>query len=82
LTHAAMRGRGALSEAHGSMRQLALNDPRSNERVDPLKKLPDAVAAAAKGDCMRGEFVGGGMGILSAPFLAAAVLMDNCKPQR
>jgi hypothetical protein len=79
---AAMRGRGALSEAQGSTRQLALNDPRSNEHIDPTKKLPDAVAAAAKGDCMKGDFTGGGMGILSAPFLAAAALMDKCKPQR
>lgn len=78
----AMRGRGALSEAQGSTRQLALNDPRSNEHIDPTKKLPDAVAAAAKGDCMKGDFTGSGMGILSAPFLAAAVLMDKCKPQR
>jgi hypothetical protein len=78
----AMRGRGALTAAQGSTRQLALNDPRANEQVDPTKKLPDAVAAAAKGDCLKGEFFGGGMGLLSAPFLAAAAATGHCKPQR
>lgn len=64
------------------MRQLALNDPRSNERFDPSQHLPTAVAAAAKGDCMKGEFLGGGMGLLSAPFLAYAAAAGHCKPQR
>jgi hypothetical protein len=77
-----MTGRGSLTEPQGSVRQLALNDPRSNVRVDPLQKLPDAVAEAGKGDCMKGEFSGAGMGLLSAPFLAAAALLDKCKPQR
>ncbi len=78
----AMRGRGTLTEAQGSTRQLALNDPRSNARADPTQQLPDAVAAAAKGDCLKGEFFGAGMGLLSAPFLAAAAATGHCKPRR
>jgi hypothetical protein len=79
---ATMQGRGALTEPQSSMRQLALNDPRSNERVDPTQQLPNAVAAAGKGDCMKGEYLGAGMGLLSAPFLAYAAAAGHCKPQR
>lgn len=79
---AAMKGRGALVEAQGSARQLALNDPRSNQRADPTQQLPKAVAAAGKGDCLKGEYAGAGMGLLSAPFLAYAAATGHCKPQR
>jgi hypothetical protein len=74
--------RGGLTDARGSMRRQALNDPRSNQRNDPTRVLPEAVAAARKGDCMKGEFVGAGMGLLSAPFLAAAALKGDCRPLR
>lgn len=74
--------RGGLAEAPDSMRRAALNDPRSNVRADPTQTLPQAVASAAKGDCTKGEFVGGGMGLLSLPFLAAAVIRDACRPAR
>jgi hypothetical protein len=77
-----MTGRGALTEAQGSARQLALNDPRSNQKADPTQQLPDAVASAGKGDCMKGEFMGGGMGLLSAPFLALAAATGHCQPLR
>jgi hypothetical protein len=74
--------RGGLTEAQNSMRRQALNDPRSNIKPDPTQVLPDAVAASAKGDCLKGEFLGGGMGLLSAPFLAYAAVAGNCKPER
>lgn len=74
--------RGGLTEPPHSMRRLALNDPRSNSRPDPTQELPNAIAASAKGDCMKGEFLGGGMGLLSAPFLAVALVRGVCKPQR
>jgi len=41
-------------------------------------KLGDAIAAGARGDCLKGEFAGGGMGLLSLPFLAIAKLRDQC----
>jgi hypothetical protein len=78
----AMTGRGALTEAQGSARQLALNDPRSNQKADPTQQLPDAVASAGKGDCMKGEFKGRDMGLLSAPFLALAAATGHCQPLR
>lgn len=74
--------RGGLTEAPDSPRRAALNDPRSNVRSDPTQALPSAVASAAKGDCAKGDYVGAGMGLLSLPFLAAAVIRDACKPAR
>lgn len=74
--------RGGLSEPQDSMRRRALNDPRSNIKPDPTQVLPDAVAASAKGDCLQGSYPGGGMGLLSAPFLAYAALSGSCRPQR
>lgn len=74
--------RGGLSDPPGSMRRAALNDPRANVRPDPTQALPDAIAATAKGDCLKGEYAGGGMGLLSLPFLAAAALRGDCQPSR
>jgi hypothetical protein len=42
------------------------------------RKLGEAIAAGARGDCLKGEYVGGGMGLLSLPFLAIAKLRDQC----
>ena len=44
-------------------------------REDPLAS---AMREAAHGDCMKGEFKGGGMGLLSLPMLAAAALKGEC----
>jgi len=46
------------------------------QREDPLAS---GMREAAQGDCMKGEFKGGGMGLLSLPFLAAAALRDQCR---
>jgi hypothetical protein len=46
--------------------------PGANER------LAQGLAAAQKGDCMKGEFAGGGGGLLSLPFLIAAEAMGKC----
>lgn len=45
------------------------------QREDPLAS---GVREAAQGDCMKGEFKGGGMGLLSLPMLAAAALKGEC----
>jgi hypothetical protein len=44
----------------------------------PAQLLASNIAAAHKGDCMKGDFLGGGMGLLSAPFLLAAEAMGKC----
>jgi hypothetical protein len=77
-----MARRGGLTEPAGSMRAQALNDPRSNDAPDPQQRLPDAVAASAKGDCLKGEYAGAGLGLLSVPFLAYHAAVGNCKPSR
>lgn len=74
--------RGGLTLAPDSMVRQALNDPRSNAHSDPRQALPDAVAASAKGDCMKGEYFSPATGLLSIPFLFYAVAAGNCKPQR
>lgn len=40
--------------------------------------LANGMREAAQGDCMKGEFKGGGMGLLSLPMLAAAALKGEC----
>lgn len=54
-------------------------------QVDPLaptrdERLGRAIAQGARGDCLKGEYAGAGMGLLSLPFLAAAALRDRCRP--
>lgn len=44
----------------------------------PAQLLAKNIAAAHKGDCSKGEYAGGGMGLLSVPFLVAAEAMGNC----
>ncbi|MCW5666401.1 MAG: hypothetical protein KIT35_21425 [Piscinibacter sp.] len=53
-------------------------------RVGPAERAPDqrlgeGIAQGARGDCLKGEYLGGGMGVLSLPFLAAAALRDQCR---
>jgi hypothetical protein len=44
----------------------------------PAQLLARNIAAAHKGDCAKGEYMGGGMGLLSAPFLIAAEALGKC----
>jgi hypothetical protein len=45
----------------------------------PDQQLGSSIAQGARGDCMKGEYFGGGAGLLSLPFLAAAALRDKCR---
>lgn len=45
----------------------------------PDERLGSEVQRSARGDCLKGEYLGGGMGLLSLPFLAAAALRDQCR---
>lgn len=42
------------------------------------EKLGAAIASGARGNCNKGEFAGGGMGLLSLPFWAIAQLREKC----
>ena len=44
----------------------------------PAVALARGIDAAHKGDCSKGDYLGGGMGLLSIPFLAAAEALGNC----
>jgi hypothetical protein len=63
-----------LVAADGSHAGLKRNLPTASSAV----ALAQGVDAAHKGDCAKGEFAGGGMGLLSAPFLLAAEAMGKC----
>ena len=56
----------------GRANAITRDDPTSGER------LAQNIEAAHKGDCMKGEYLGGGMGLLSTPFLLAAAALGNC----
>jgi hypothetical protein len=43
------------------------------------ERRAQAIAATAPGDCLKGEYFGGGMGLLSLPFLAAAAVRGQCR---
>jgi len=40
--------------------------------------LAQGLDAAHKGDCMKGDYLGGGMGLLSAPLLLANEMLGKC----
>ncbi|MFL6681699.1 MAG: hypothetical protein ACJ8IK_25395, partial [Burkholderiaceae bacterium] len=44
----------------------------------PAAQLAQGIEAAHKGDCGKGDYLGGGMGLLSAPFLLAAEALGKC----
>ena len=56
---------------------------RVNEQVGvrsptEAQRLPGNIQQAGKGDCMTTGYPGAGMGLLSLPFLAAAIASGNC----
>ena len=57
-----------------SLAELDGTDPR----VSATQQLGAAIASGGYGNCDKGEFAGGGMGLLSLPFWAIARLRDQC----
>ncbi|MBX3605710.1 MAG: hypothetical protein KF788_10570 [Piscinibacter sp.] len=47
--------------------------------ASPADRLGAGIARGAQGDCLKGEYLGAGMGVLSLPFLAAAALREQCR---
>lgn len=43
------------------------------------ERLGQEMARGARGDCLKGEYAGGGMGLLSLPFWVIAELRDKCR---
>ncbi len=54
------------------------NCKRNLPRPPPAQALAQDIAAAHKNDCMKGDYAGAGMGLLSAPFLLAAEALGKC----
>lgn len=63
-------------------RQPLLSERAASATGEPFRtaegRLAEAAAQAGKGDCMKGDYFGGGAGLLSLPFLAAAVVRGQC----
>lgn len=49
--------------------------------ADASERMGGAIRSAGKGDCAKGDYPGAGMGLLSLPFLAAAVARGDCSAQ-
>jgi hypothetical protein len=71
-----------------AIRELARVKPMSElgaeaggepRRLSEEERLGREIARAGKGECLRGEYFGGGGGLLSLPFWIAAELRDKCR---
>jgi len=78
-----------LLDTDASRRALhsAARNPNLASRVDAqvgvhsptaAQRLPGNIQQAGKGDCGKGDYPGAGMGLLSLPFIAAALATGNC----
>jgi len=47
--------------------------------LGPQERLGQEIARGARGDCLKGEYAGSGMGLLSLPFWLMAELRDKCR---
>lgn len=61
-----------------SFAERAAEDLDGSPRSGFDSRLGAGVAGAARGDCRKGEFKGGGMGLLSLPALALAATTGEC----
>lgn len=71
-----------------AVRQSTRGAPLLSERADQASQAPERLDASARlgreikdagaGDCLKGEYAGGGMGLLSAPFLLLAQARGKC----
>ena len=66
----------AAAHAPGLAAQAGRQGPAAQT---PDERLGAEVQRSARGDCLKGEYAGGGMGLFSLPFLAAAALRDRCR---
>lgn len=64
-----------------ALRQSALETPTGPQQAlaeNSQQRLERGVKGSANGDCLKGEFMGGGMGLLSAPFWLLAEARGKC----
>jgi len=65
--------------AQPSLREQAAQASDAPRKLTAGERFGQEVQQAAVGDCLKGEFLGGGMGILSAPFWALAEARGKCR---
>nr|WP_316644121.1 hypothetical protein [uncultured Roseateles sp.] len=65
--------------AQPSIREQAAQASDAPRKLTAGERFGQEVQQAATGDCLKGEFLGGGMGILSAPFWALAEARGKCR---
>lgn len=65
--------------AQASIRDQAAQASEAPRRLTAGERFGQEVQQAAAGDCLKGEFLGGGMGLLSAPFWALAEARGKCR---
>jgi hypothetical protein len=78
-----MESEGTRRAIRASARAPSLRDELAQAReeparVGPQERLAEGVKSAGKGDCLKGDFAGAGMGLLSVPFLALAAAKGDC----
>lgn len=61
-----------------SLSALAAAASEEPRPASAQERLGDGVKAAGKGDCLKGEYAGAGMGILSLPLIALAAARGAC----
>ena len=66
-----------------SARATSLTDQLAHSREEPARvsaqqRLGADIRDAGRGDCLKGEYLGAGAGLLSLPFLAAAAGLGHC----
>ena len=61
-----------------SLSALAAAASEEPRPVSAQERLGDGVKSAGKGDCLKGQYAGAGMGILSLPFIALAAARGAC----
>lgn len=66
-----------------AVRQAALSAPEAAQAKSlpetAQQRLGQGIAKSADGDCLKGEFAGAGMGLLSAPFWLLAEARGKCR---
>jgi hypothetical protein len=60
----------------GEQAALASQAPK---KLSSTERLGNQIQGAATGDCLKGEFAGAGMGLLSLPFWAIAEARGKCR---
>ena len=51
----------------------------ANAPLSAQERMGQEIARGARGDCLKGEFAGSGMGLLSLPFWLIAEMRDKCR---